>query len=158
MSIRHIAGLTQIISVALLTTATSAADSEWERIEIFPPEIRLSGAADFQSVVAVAVRSDGITRDITEEVSWSLTSENATNSVPDGKRQDASPAGFAKLDAFRIMPVADGKGQLRASWQEFDASVDVSVAGSQTPKATSFHLDVMPVLTRSGCNTGSCHG
>ena len=29
---------------------------------------------------------------------------------------------------------------------------------AEKPRPVSFQLDVMPVLTAAGCNTGSCHG
>ncbi|MFN3189554.1 MAG: DUF1549 and DUF1553 domain-containing protein [Aureliella sp.] len=132
--------------LTMLPTNAVATDAKWERIEVFPPDIQLSGAADFQSVVAVAVRSDGITRDITDEAKWQLESSHEEESQ------------IASLKEFRLTPAADGSGKLQASWNGFNASVNVTVTHAKAPKNTSFHLDVMPVLTRAGCNTGSCHG
>ncbi len=118
-----------------------AAESSWTALVVYPPEIKLQTAADFQNVIAVAHRSDGITLDVTDKVQWSL--ENP---------------GLVKYENFRMSPVSDGQTQLIAAWEGMSAKVPVIVTEATKPRDISFHLDVMPVLTRTGCNTGSCHG
>lgn len=49
-----------------------AQEVSWESLTIYPAEIKLNTAADFQNVIAVASRSDGITLDVTDKVEWSL--------------------------------------------------------------------------------------
>jgi hypothetical protein len=113
----------------------------WESLSIYPSDIKLSTAADYQNVIAVASRSDGITLDVTDKVEWSL--ENGE---------------LVKFDSFRLSPVADGQAKLLAKWEGKSAESPIAVVEATKPRDISFHLDVMPVLTRSGCNTGSCHG
>ena len=124
-----------------LLAAAHAADSSWESLAIYPPEIKLATAADFQNVIAVARRSDGVTLDVTEQVRWELAN-----------------AELVKLDDYRLTPQADGQTQLTASWQGMSAQATIDITSATAPRTISFHLDVMPVLTRAGCNTGSCHG
>ncbi len=114
---------------------------EWESLDVYPPQITLTGAADFQRVVVVASRRDGVTLDVTEEVEWSV----------------GDPA-IAGLQEHRLVPKSDGETSLIANWRELQACAEVAVQSSGESTEISFHLDVMPILTRAGCNTGSCHG
>src|SRR5438445_394452 len=41
---------------------------------------------------------------------------------------------------------------------EAKARVAVEVSGSQSPRAVSFKNEVIPALTKLGCNQGACHG
>lgn len=110
-------------------------------IAVYPAEIKLGSARDYQTFVAVIVRDDGITADASERVEWS---------VADAK--------IATLDGFKLLPVADGKTELIGKYAGAEIRVPVTVSGATVRPAISFEKDVMPVLTRSGCNTGSCHG
>ena len=116
-------------------------EQRWESLQIYPPQIELSGAQDYQSVIAVAERSDGVTVDVTERVQWRL---------PEDQR--------ALIEQFRIKPLKNGKSTISAHWNGLEASAKILVSEVDQPRPVSFHLDVMPVLTRAGCNTGSCHG
>ncbi len=124
-----------------LTVAVQGNESNWKSLAIYPPEIKLATAADFQNVIAVAERSDGVTLDVTEQVTWTVQHPE-----------------LVQFENYRASPVSDGETQLQATWQDLSAQVPLVVTAATTPRATSFHLDVMPVLTRAGCNTGSCHG
>lgn len=130
-----------MITVVALSSLARAQELSWKSLTVYPPEIKLNTAADFQNIIAVASRSDGITFDVTDKVEWGF--ENGA---------------FAKLENFRLTPVADGQTKLTAKWEGMSAEAGVLVAEAGKPRPISFHLDVMPVLTRSGCNTGSCHG
>jgi len=117
------------------------AETTFQSLQVYPGEIKMNTSAAYQNVIAVAQRSDGVTVDVTEQVEWQL----------------AEPT-LAKLENFQLKPLADGQTKLIAKWQGFTAETAVSVVDAVKPRPISFHLDIMPVLTRSGCNTGSCHG
>ena len=123
------------------STIPAVKNMEWAKLDVYPHSIQLTGKSDFQSIVAVATRQDGVTKDVTEMVKWSL--------------DDAS---LVKLDQFQLRPLKDGTSKLKANWKSLSAEVDFQVAKVTEEKPVSFHLDVMPVMTRVGCNTGSCHG
>lgn len=57
-----------------------------------------------------------------------------------------------------IAPKADGVGRVRVSAGEKSVEVAVTVKGVTPIPAVSFREDVIPILTRSGCNGGACHG
>jgi hypothetical protein len=111
------------------------------QLDVYPPAITLNSASDFQSFVAVLRRDDGVTLDVTDRVRWTLDDEK-----------------LARLDGHILRPVADGKTKLSASYEGALVQIDVEVQHAAVTPEISFTKDVMPVLTRSGCNTGSCHG
>ena len=53
---------------------------------------------------------------------------------------------------------ADGKTTLSARYQRWTVRIPVVVRGISHPAAPQFTVDVMPVLTKAGCNMGACHG
>lgn len=86
-------------------------------------------------------RPDGVTVDVTDEAHWEL--ENGQ---------------FATLEGNTLRPAADGETVLLCSYGGSVIRVPVRVSAASEHPPVSFTKDVMPVLTRSGCNTGSCHG
>jgi hypothetical protein len=121
--------------------AQSAAPAVWQSLNVYPSLIKLSAKSDDQHVIAVATRSDGITLDVTEQVQWSF----------------ANPA-LTEFNNFVITPKADGATQLTAQWQGLSSVANLEITNSAVVRTVSFERDVMPVLTKVGCNTGSCHG
>ncbi|TAE73544.1 MAG: DUF1549 domain-containing protein [Verrucomicrobia bacterium] len=119
----------------------AAADPAITRIEAFPKSVRLESAADFHQVLVLARFNDAATQDITRQVKASLTDPS-----------------LAKLEGTRLLPLKDGSTTLSLEYRGLKTEVPVVVKDATKPRPVSFQLDVMPVLTASGCNTGSCHG
>jgi len=133
--------LTLLLSTALAAPTPARADVAPAKVEVSPPEIRLSTARDLQSVVVQATFADGITRDVTEQATFT----------------PADPAPIRRQGAtFR--PAADGKTTLAVAFGGKTVAVPVEVARAAEDPPLSFRLDVMPVFLKAGCNTGSCHG
>ena len=110
-------------------------------LSVFPPQIDLSTTRDYQSFVAVIRRPDDITLDVTAAATWKLADES-----------------FAKLEGNRIVPVADGETELICQHDNAEVRIPVKVTRSGETLPVSFEKDIVPIMTRSGCNTGSCHG
>jgi len=121
--------------------APAPAAVAYKSLAVYPPAIKISASNDLQHVIAVAIRSDGITIDVSDQVQWKL--EN--------------PA-VAKLENLVIYPVADGATQLVVSFNGLEARSTLEITQSQTPRTVGFERDVLPIFTKVGCNTGSCHG
>jgi len=118
-----------------------AADAPLTGIVVYPPDINLMSRQDRQQFVVLASRADGVTRDVTKE---------SVAQIAD--------AGLARLDGRTVYPTADGTTSLNVEFQGLKAAVPVVVKDATVERPVSFHLDVMPVFARAGCNTGSCHG
>ena len=110
-------------------------------VRVYPPDINLSSKVDIQTVVVQAVYSDSTTRDVTGQAQFALADKT-----------------FARLDKAAVHPVADGKTELQVKFEGKSLTIPVTVEKSGFTPAISFTLDVMPVFSKAGCNTGSCHG
>lgn len=113
-------------------------------LAVYPPDVRLDSAVDKQSILAVVTRDDGVTIDVTDQAEIAIGSDVARLDVDKGRRT--------------IFPVKDGETQISVKWNGFEKSIPAVVANSGVTPGISWHLDVMPVFMRAGCNTGSCHG
>ena len=117
------------------------ADPQIASIEAFPKNITLETAADFHRVIVVARFKDASTHDITRQSKLTLG---------DGS--------LATMAGTTLRPKKDGETKLTIEYRGLKTEVPVAVKDSAKPRPISFQLDVMPVLTAAGCNTGSCHG
>ncbi len=130
-----------LVVLVLGGTASAAPAANVTRIDVYPPDIKLNTKLDFQRLIVVATRDDGVTLDVTNAAAVRLA--------------DAAPA---RLDGRTLYPAADGNTTLEVEYQGLKASAAVAVKDATADRPISFHLDIMPVFMRSGCNTGSCHG
>lgn len=119
----------------------AAPDPQIVSIEAFPNRISLETAADFHHVVVIARFKDASTHDVTRQSKLSLADDS-----------------FVRLVGTSLTPKKDGSTQLRIDYRGLSVEVPVVVKDAEKPRPISFLLDVMPVLTAAGCNTGSCHG
>jgi hypothetical protein len=110
-------------------------------LAIYPPRIQLESARDYQSFISTIRRPDGVTLDTTDQGSWELS----------------DPA-IARIEGNRLLPLADGQGELIYRYAGAESRVPVVVSGAATRPPITFTRDVIPAFTRAGCNTGSCHG
>ena len=111
------------------------------RLTVSPPEVSLTTTRDRQSMVAQVELTNGLTRDVTEQIQWAI----------------ANPE-LVKQEGTTFYPAADGQTEVVASFQGHEVRIPLTVQRAGETPPISFKLDVMPVFMRSGCNTGSCHG
>jgi hypothetical protein len=57
-----------------------------------------------------------------------------------------------------VMPKAEGKTVLVVRHEKSESRIPVEVSGLKSPAPVSFASQVMPILSRAGCNMGACHG
>jgi hypothetical protein len=70
-----------------------------------------------------------------------------------------APANLVKVsERGQVRPVADGTAELKFALGGATAAVPLKVSGQKEKYEVSFVRDVMPVLSRLGCNAGTCHG
>jgi len=110
-------------------------------LKVFPDAVNLAGSGDRQSLVVQAAFEDGVTRDVTAEAKFKL----------------ADAARAALKDAV-LTPLSDGKSELTVEFGGKRVVVPVDVAKASERATVSFIRDVVPVLSKTGCNAGSCHG
>jgi hypothetical protein len=118
-----------------------AADTTETTLRITPADIRLDGTSDRQRLV-VSETIDGRLVDLTRLVSF-------RSSCPEMVEVD--PLGV-------VRPMANGEAEVIATLDGREARARVLVSGLDEPRPVTFERDVMPLLTRLGCNSGPCHG
>jgi hypothetical protein len=109
-----------------------------QTLTVLPPSINLSTPESRQQLIAEAAVSNH-QEDWTAKVKWS-------SSNPQVATVDAN--GFVK-------PVSDGDAIVSA---DNKASAKVHVSNAKASFTWSFRNNVIPVLTKVGCNQGACHG
>jgi len=116
--------------------------SPLKSLVLFPANIQLQGLRADHHV--------GVLGEFAEGRKWDLSREASFVSV-DPK--------IATVDRHGVVrPIQDGKTTITVQAGGVTQSVPVEVtnAGKDTP--VDFVKEVMPVLTRTGCNMGACHG
>jgi hypothetical protein len=109
-------------------------------VEILPSSILLTGPRDRQGIIVLHHQEDGSTRDVTAVARFGIN------------------PGVATLTGPLLAPSEDGDGELSVEFADQILRVPVKVTGSRDPVSLNFRNDVLPVLTKGGCNTGKCHG
>jgi hypothetical protein len=112
------------------------------RLEVFPAQIRLIGPEAMQRLVVLEVSAGGARRDVTSEAKVESQTPGKVKIEPDGA----------------IRPVADGSGVLLVRHGRAQCLVMVNVARTALPRSISFRNEIIPALTKLGCNQGACHG
>ncbi len=70
-----------------------------------------------------------------------------------------SNAAVAKVDESGLVtPVADGDAVITAQANGRSSTAKVRVTGAAAAHAWNFKNDVLPVMSKVGCNQGACHG
>ena len=128
------------MTVLALLIASPALAADPVKLVVAPTSVELTGARDRQGLTVQASFADGSTRDVTATAEMTLDKPVATVTN-----------GF-------LAPAADGSARLTVKHAGLTAAVPVVVKDHRATGKLSFRNDVMPVFTKSGCNTGKCHG
>ncbi len=117
------------------------ANTSVARLEAKPASLDLRNPFDYRQLTIEASLGNGDVIDATRMV------------------QTQTPANLLKVSPSGLVrPVADGNGEIKISLGGKTISVPVSVSGQKATYPVSFVRDVMPVLSKLGCNAGTCHG
>ena len=74
-------------------------------------------------------------------------------------RYTVEPGGVVEVDARGLItPLANGAATITAAHEDLVASVQVTVERFEDPPPVGFVDQVVPVLSKLGCNGGGCHG
>jgi WD40 repeat protein/mono/diheme cytochrome c family protein len=122
-------------------TETLPRGSTLTALEVEPTEVRLAGRFDVAQVVVTGTLDSGERIDVTRMVDTKLSADIA----------EVSRSG-------QVRAVADGQATLSVALAGRTAALSVTVAGVNRAQPMDFVHDVAPVLSRLGCNQGTCHG
>ena len=113
----------------------------WRGVEVHPRRIELNDRFGYTQLLIDVLDEEGVRRDVTREVSL-----------------QASTPHLAIDERGLVRPLADGEGELVFTLSDLEVKVPYVVRGQDEAPRQHFLSDVMPILSRAGCNTGSCHG
>ena len=110
-------------------------------LRISPIGLTLSPGDEGVQLIVEEEAAHGGLRDLTEKVLWT-----------------ADPKGVVAIEAGGyVRALAPGEVIVRASLERQQGTVKIQVPGNEE-RGWSFAEDIVPILTRAGCNTGGCHG
>lgn len=111
------------------------------KLSVLPAQFELQGPVASQHLVVLGTLPNGSNIDLTDKVR--LTS--------------AAPK-VAALDGTRVVARGDGRTSIVARYGKLSAQAAAAVKEAGQPVTYSFQNDVVPVLARLGCSSGTCHG
>jgi hypothetical protein len=134
-----------IASALILACVPSLAAADSPRLTVHPPAIMLSGIDSRQQLAVTGPDDAGRIDDLTERVTFRSSDAAVATVTPEGL----------------VLPVGNGKAVVTVSWsgkEPHRVDVPVTVAGYDPDAPVSFPRQVVPILTKLGCNAGGCHG
>jgi hypothetical protein len=134
--------INSIISLALAAAFSTAAVHEPVKISVLPTNPLLFGKGARQALVVVAQYPDGTEEDVTQRARFAA--QNAAVATVDEKGT--------------IRAETNGASQIRVSYGGRDAVTTALVQRAEAPEPASFAAQILPILTKIGCNSGACHG
>lgn len=110
------------------------------KLEVAPAAIELKTPFEYRQLLITGVLDNGDRLDVTRLA------------------QLTPPAAVKVSERGQVRPVADGQGELKYTLDGQSGVIPVKVSGQKDAYDVSFVRDVMPTLSRMGCNLGTCHG
>jgi hypothetical protein len=110
-------------------------------LDVQPAKIVLNGKYEAAQIVVTAKLASGEAADVTRIAKLSV-SEGVAEVTPLGQ----------------VKPLSNGAGTLRVDLGDKSATAVVEVAQMKETLPVDFIRDVNPVMTKLGCNAGTCHG
>ena len=135
-------GAASIRQLAALISISTAFAATPKSISIQPGNPLLFGQGATQALVVIAQYPDGSEKEITNQSQFSA----------------ANPA-IASVDSTgKITAHSSGAAAIHVTYEGISGATTTLVQRAEAPIPQSFNADIMPILTKMGCNGGSCHG
>jgi hypothetical protein len=132
----HLRLLLSALALAISLPASAA------ELRVYPPAVALAGPNRTQQLLVVEEEGGRVVRDLTATAKFTTGSDK-----------------IAKVSGAGVVTAAgNGEAVITAAVEGRTATAKVSVSGFEKPAEWSFRNHVLPVLTRTGCNSGACHG
>jgi len=129
-----------LASPAFAQTSPAPAGSPKELV-VYPTAVKLSGPRDEQRIIVLGIWADGRKFDLTRAAKF--TSGNAK---------------IAAVERGSVRATGDGNTAIAIDASGAKASVPVTVEKAAIDLPVSFAGEIVPILTKAGCNSGACHG
>lgn len=137
-----------VISSALLSPVF-AEEPKPASLIVEPAEITLNNADQRVQLLVTMQMSDASQRDVTRSAVFAI---------------DKKQSGILSIENGRVTPLADGTAIVKITAQDaqkkkkLTTTAKITVQGCAQERPIHFTNEVIPVLTKAGCNAGACHG
>ena len=129
------------VLIALLLAASDPSSSATVTLSIEPATSLLHGADSRQQLLVTALRGSQEI-DATDQATF----------------QSSHPTIATVSAGGVVLPVADGVAKIEATFEGRSASVEIRIVNATVLPSLHFGRDIIPLLTKAGCNSGGCHG
>lgn len=130
-----------ITPLILISAFTHWANAEIRTLYVFPERVELRSARSRMQLVVTGIDQEGNAVDLTRQASYQ----------PHDSAVQIAPHGIVTTDA-------DGHFSLEVSSGGQSVTLEVISEGQTDPDPIRFRSETAAVLTKQGCNAGSCHG
>ena len=146
-----------VIFAIFAATASVGLAEELPRIldvQIEPPEVTLTNADQSVQYLVTLKMSDGTLRDGTRQAEYKTQLAEGSGSADS----------VAEVERGRLVPKGDGAVMVVATVldpvtkQPVGASAKATIQNFAVERELHFVNDIEPILTKTGCNAGGCHG
>jgi hypothetical protein len=125
--------------LAMWSAVESSCSAQEPAIQVSPAIIVLDNPEATQQIL---VRSSDAGRDLTGLVQYEVTDPT-----------------IASVDAFGLVqPKSDGRTSLVVRHGNEQRRVSIEVSGLESPAEVDFQTQIIPLFSKSGCNSAGCHG
>ncbi|MGB6742181.1 MAG: DUF1549 domain-containing protein [Terracidiphilus sp.] len=111
------------------------------KIQIFPSSLAITGPHSGQRLIVEGTFADGHEQELTSTATVTIS-----NTL------------VARIENGSVLPLSDGQGAITATIRGLRATAPLTINGYMSATSWSFRNDVLPVMTKMGCNSGPCHG
>ncbi len=122
------------------SVVSAAAPAKFNALEIFPSRLELSALRDSRRILVTAVGPNGARKDVTLEA----------HLKPQSSKITVDDEGY-------VVAAAKGDAELLISAVGLETKLHVHIADA-SPQPVDFVREVIPALSKVGCNQGTCHG
>src|SRR5438874_6190976 len=113
-----------------------------QSLNAYPEKINLKGSDDAQQLVLTATLAEGRMQDLSADVKFDV----------------ADPKIVRVTNTGRVIPLTNGRTEIIASYGPKTVKVPVVAEAIDQNLPINFANQIVPVLTKLGCNGGGCHG
>ncbi len=142
-TLRLLVAISAVIFCSEFSSATAETiERQFTQVSVAPQQVDLDGP---QARMLLLVDGQGVGDrkfDLSRDAQFTSADENIAT---------VSPAGV-------VRSVSDGTTQLLVTVDEYSIRVPVNVSHSTAARKFHFENDIIPLITRYGCNTSGCHG
>ena len=127
---------------ALVNSSGTAAEPQWQRINVDPSQVRLKGRDAMKQLLVHGQTKEGKWVDLTHAATYRSNADNVATVSKQGM----------------LLSRADGAASVQISVAGQVLTVPVEVVGFSSYGPLNFANQIIPVFSKYGCNASGCHG